>query len=251
MIQPNKGYRFSMDPFLLCGFSGFRGERVIYDLGCGNGVIPLLAADRSTAEKIVGVERQPQMVERARRSIALNGLQDRVSVLEADLRLIGQSCPARQADLVLANPPFRPAGNGRLSPDDERAAARHELAGGLAAFLEAARYLLKDGGRCCLVFLAERLTDLLLLMRQNDLEPKRLRLVHDTFDAAARMVLVEGVGKGRPGLAVEAPLVVFTGEGRDYTREALAMYQGGGARDAHKRLAKPGPKEPPPGGDSP
>ena len=230
VIQQQKGYRCSMDPFLLCGFSGLRDERVIYDLGCGNGVIPLLAAARSTAEVIVGVERQPQMVERARRSIDLNDLQDRVRIVEGDLRLIRQSCSARQADLVLANPPFRAAGNGRISPDDERAAARHELAGGLPEFLEAARYLLKDGGRCCLVFLAERLVELLALMRQLDLEPKRLRLVHSTLGETACTVLVEGVSKGRPGLVAEAPLVVYTGKERDYTKEVLAMYAGNGTR---------------------
>jgi tRNA1Val (adenine37-N6)-methyltransferase len=231
MIQPQKGYRFSMDPFLLCGFSGFRDARVIYDLGCGNGVIPLLAAARSTAEKIVGVERQPQMVERARRSAELNSLQDRVTIVEGDLRLIRQSCPPQQADLVLANPPYRVAGNGRISPDDERAAARHELAGGLATFLEAANYLLKDGGRCCLVFLTERLAELMALMQRLDLEPKRLRLVHHTVGETARMVLVEGVRKGRPGLVAEAPLVVYTGEEKGYTKEVLAMYAGNGTRD--------------------
>lgn len=228
MIQPQKGYRFSMDPFLLCGFSGFREARVIYDLGSGNGVIPLLAAARSTAEKIIGVERQPQMVERARRSVTLNGLQDRVTIVDGDLRLIRQHCPAQQADLVLANPPFRAAGNGRISPDDERAAARHELAGGLATFLKAANYLLKDGGRCCLVFLAERLAELMVLMRQLDLEPKRLRLVHHVVGEPARTVLIEGVRKGLPGLVAEAPLVVYTGEGQDYTKEVLAMYEGRG-----------------------
>ncbi len=231
MIQPQKGYRFSMDPFLLCGFSGFREEQVIYDLGSGNGVIPLLAAARSMVGEIVGVERQPQMVARARRSVDLNGLQDRVTIVEGDLRQIRQICPAQQADLVLANPPFRLPRNGRISPDDERAAARHELAGGLAVFLEAAYYLLKDGGRCCLVFLAERLAELMTLMGPLGLEPKRLRLVHHTLGEAARMVLVEGVRKGRPGLLVEAPLVVYTGEAQDYTREVLAMYEGKGARD--------------------
>lgn len=230
MIQPRKGYRFSMDPFLLCGFSGFREEQLIYDLGCGNGIIPLLAAARSSAEKIVGVERQPQMVERARRSVGLNGLQERVTIVEGDLRLIRESCPVQQADLVLANPPFRVPRNGRISPDDERAAARHELAGGLLAFLEAANYLLKDGGRCCLVFLTERLAELMAGMRQLDLEPKRLRLVHHTLGEAARMVLIEGVRKGRPGLVAEAPLVVYTGKEQGYTKEVMAMYEGNGTR---------------------
>lgn len=229
MIQPQKGYRFSMDPFLLCGFSGFRNERVIYDLGCGNGVIPLLAAERSSAGRIVGIERQAQMVARARRSVDLNDLQGRVDILEGELEQIRQFCPAQAADLVLANPPFRSVNNGRISPDVERAAARHELAGGLETFLRAARYLLRDGGRCCLVFLAERLVELLVLMRQVRLEPKRLRLVHHTSGAEARLVLVDGVRQGRPGLTVEAPLIIYAGGGgKDYTAEVLKMYEGGG-----------------------
>ena len=226
MIQPRKGYRFSMDPFLLCGFAGFGRERLVYDLGCGNGVIPLLVAARSTAERIVGVERQVQMVARARRSVALNNLEDRVTIVEGDLREISRANPARQADLVLANPPFRIARNGRVSQDEERAAARHELAGGLEVFLEAGYSLLRDGGRFCLVFLAERLVDLLTLMRRFDLEPKRLRMVHHTPGEAARMVLVEGARKGRPGLVAEAPLIIYAGDAGDYTAEVMAMYAG-------------------------
>lgn len=236
MIQPQKGYRFSMDPVLLCGFAGCDDERLIYDLGCGNGVIPLLAAGRSSAARIVGIERQPQMVERARRSIVLNDLQARVAILEGELRQIRQLCPPQAADLVLANPPFRAPGNGRISADDERAAARHELAGGLETFLQAAHYLLRDGGRFCLVFLVERLAELLTLMQRVRLEPKRLRLVHHRLAVAARMVLLEGVKKGRPGLVVEAPLIVYAGErGREYTAEVLTMYAGCAPRDASFR----------------
>jgi tRNA1Val (adenine37-N6)-methyltransferase len=230
MIQPKKGYRFSMDPFLLCGFSGFGAERAIYDLGCGNGVIPLLAADHSAAVQIVGVERQPQMVERARRNVVLNNMADRVTILQGDLRSIEQLCSAQSADLVLANPPFRVPEKGRISSNHERAAARHELAGGLETFLRAAYYLLKEGGRCCLVFLPERLAELLALMQQLHLEPKRLRLVHHTLGEAARLVLVEGFKEGKPGMIVEAPLLVYNGEGQDYTEEVLAMYEGAVAR---------------------
>jgi tRNA1Val (adenine37-N6)-methyltransferase len=151
-----------------------------------------------------------------------------VTIVEGDLREFSRGNPAPHADLVLANPPFRIARNGRVSPDEERAAARHELAGGLEVFLEAGHTLLKDGGRFCLVFLAERLVDLLTLMRQFDLEPKRLRMVHHTLGETARMVLVEGTKKGRPGLVTESPLVVYTGEARDYTAEVMAMYAGNG-----------------------
>ena len=231
LIQPKKGYRFSMDPFLLCGFCGFGYERVVYDLGCGNGVIPLLVAANSSAKTIVGVERQSQMVERARRNVDLNDMNARVTIVAEDLRRIQQSCPAQEADLVLANPPFRNPGNGRISSNDERAAARHELAGGLEDFLRAAHYLLKDDGRFCLVFIRERLGELLALMRQIDLQPRRLRPVHHTLGEEARLVLVEGFKGGSSGMLVEAPLVVYNEGRQEYTQEVLAMYAGGGTRN--------------------
>jgi len=223
LIQPKQGFRFSLDPFLLCGFSGFRDAQTIYDLGCGNGVIPLLAAGRSLAGRVVGIERQPQMVERARRSVALNEMNSRVTILEGDLREIRQLSPGQEADLVLANPPFRVPGNGRISTHDERAAARHELAGGLADFLQAAHYLLRRGGRCCLVFLPERLPELLMLMQKYHLEPKRMRLVHHRVGEEARLILVEGFKNGRPGLVVEPPLVLYVAE-QELSREVAAWY---------------------------
>jgi tRNA1Val (adenine37-N6)-methyltransferase len=228
LIQPKKGYRCSMDPFLLCGFSGFRGEKVIYDLGCGNGVIPLLVAMSSKANRIVGVERQPQMVERARRSVELNAFGDRISIVEGDIRQIDQGFPPMEADLVLSNPPFRPPENGRVSSNDERAAARHELAGGLNAFLNAARYLLKDGGRLCLVFLPERSVELLMTMKNFQLEPKRMRLCHHTIGEEASLIFVEAVKGALPGMTVESPLFVYKGTEKDYTEEVLAMYGMGG-----------------------
>jgi tRNA1Val (adenine37-N6)-methyltransferase len=231
LIQPQKGYRCSMDPFLLCGFSGFRGEKVIYDLGCGNGVIPLLVAMSSKANRIVGVERQPQMVERARRSVELNAFGDRVSIVEEDIRQVEQGFRPMEADLVLSNPPFRPPENGRVSSNDERAAARHELAGGLDTFLNAARYLLKDGGRFCLVFLPERSAELLVAMKSYQLEPKRMRLCHHTVGEEASLIFVEAVKGSQPGMTVDPPLVVYKGTEKDYTEEVLAMYGMNETRD--------------------
>jgi tRNA1Val (adenine37-N6)-methyltransferase len=224
VIQAKCGYRFSLDPVLLCAFARVEGGETVADLGTGSGVAPLLLAARTRAKKIVGVEIQPGLADRARRSVLLNCLQDRIDILEGDLRRLQGSLEPQTFEVVVANPPFRPPGTGRQAPVSERAAARHELAGGLTDFLRAASYLLKNGGRLYIVFLAERLAELLVGMRELRLEPKRLRCVHSRAGERGSLVLVEGRKGGRSGLAIEPPLYVYDGEG--YSAEILAIYEG-------------------------
>lgn len=222
IIQQKDGYRFSLDPVLLCAFSQVaRGETVV-DLGTGSGVIPLLLARQTDAARIIGVERQPALADRARRSVALNHLEDRITIQSGDLRQVRSLFGAESAQVVVANPPFRKTDSGRLSPQSERAQARHEVAGGLTDFVAAAAYLLGSGGRCYLVYLAERLAELLEALRRAGLEPKRLRCVHSRVGETARLVLVESRRGGGVGLTVEPPLYVYEGEG--YSAEVLHCY---------------------------
>lgn len=222
IIQRRDGYRFSLDPVLLCAFARVGQGETVCDLGTGSGVIPLLLAKRTAAARIVGLELQQEMADRARRSVQLNGLQEKVDILEGDLRQVRQLLAAASAQVVVANPPFRRPDSGRLSPRSERARARHEIAGGLADFVDAAAYLLGTGGRCYMVYLAERLAELLALLRGSGLEPKRLRCIHSRAGEAARLVLVESRRGGGVGLTVEPPLYVY--DGQHYSAEVLACY---------------------------
>ncbi len=222
IIQGRNGYRISLDPLLLCAFARVKEKDSVVDLGTGAGVIPLLLARRTDGGRLVGVEIQADLADRARRNVALNGLEGRIEILHHDLRAVREILPAQGFQVVLANPPFRQPGNGRLSPAGERAAARHELAGNLEDFLKAAGFLLGDGGRFFVVFLAERLADLLEGMRLQGLEPKRLRTVHGRVDDPARMVLVEGRKRGRPGLKIEPPFFIYEGGG--YGAEVRSIY---------------------------
>jgi len=224
VMQAEKGYRFSLDPVLLCAFAKIPSRAKVVDLGTGSGVIPLLLARQCVAATILGVEVQKELAERALRNVRLNGLEEQVTILCADLRQPRPELPPQAFDVVLANPPYRRPGTGRVAPGTERGAARHELAGGLDDFLAAAARLLRDGGRVYLVFLAERLAELLEAMRQRQLEPKRLRSVHGRSGNPARMVLVEGRKRGGAGLVIEAPLFIYAGE--DYSPEVQAIYEG-------------------------
>ncbi len=225
LMQAAKGYRFSLDPILLAHFADIREHDSVVDLGSGSGILPLLLARLSAAPKLLGIELQPQLAERAERNVTLNGLQERVKIVQGDLRRIRQLIPPAQTDLVVTNPPYRKTETGRIAPDNERAAARHELAGGLDDFVAAAAWLLKNAGRFAIIFLAERLPELLSLMATRGIEPKRLRMIHPRQQEAAKMVLVEGRKAGRPGLTVVPPLYVYRGPGRDYTAEVLLMYE--------------------------
>jgi tRNA1Val (adenine37-N6)-methyltransferase len=233
IVQAANGYRFSLDPILLSYFAASSSADQVVDLGTGSGVIPLVLAHLTQASRLVGIELQPAQAARAAKSVVLNGLQGRIEIMHADLRQVRQLLPVGRADLVVANPPYRMPGSGRLAPDDERAAARHELAGNLSDFVAAAAWLLADRGRFAIVYLVERLPELLMRMVEQKIEPKRLRMIHPRCQEPARMVLVEGRKNVRPGMVVERPLYIYksSGQGREYTDEILEMYDEGGVPD--------------------
>lgn len=225
ILQPRGGYRFSLDPLLLCAFAEIGARARVCDLGTGSGVMPLLLAKAGKGREFVGIELQEELAERARRSVALNGLADRIRIVRADLRDLPGEFAAASCDAVLTNPPYRKPSSGRVAPGAERGAARFELAGGLTDFLRTAAFLLKNGGSFYLIYLAERLAELCDEMRTFRLEPKRLRMVHSRMGAPAKLVLVEGRRNARTGLTVEAPLIVYKeGKGRDYTEEMQGIF---------------------------
>ena len=226
IVQAAKGYRFSLDPILLSHFAAEGAAEQVVDLGTGSGVMLLVLTHLTQAPSLIGIELQPALAARAQKGVELNGLQERVRIIQGDLRQMRHLLPVGEADLVVANPPYRRPGSGRIAPDDERAIARHELAGGLRDFVTAAGWLLANRGRFAIIYLVERLPELLARMVEQNIEPKRLRMVHSRAQKPARMVLVEGCKNGRPGMTVEAPLYIYkvSGIGREYSDEVLGMY---------------------------
>ncbi len=209
IIQKKHGYRFSVDALLLARFAGEGRTGRVADLGTGSAVIPLLLAAEKAARRIVGFEVQEELADMARRNVALNGFEDRIEIVHGDIKDLA-SPPLRESfDLVLSNPPYVPAGQGRLSDNPEKAVARHEVACSLEDVLRAAFHLVRTGGRVALVYPAERLPDLLVALRARGLEPKRLRMVHPRLGDPARLTLLEATKGGRPRLEILPPLVLF------------------------------------------
>jgi tRNA1Val (adenine37-N6)-methyltransferase len=225
VIQRTSGYRFSIDALLLAHFVAPRKSDRVIDLGAGSGVIALMLAALHPAIEVLGVELQAGMAARARRSAELNGLTDRVKILDGDVRAIDGAFSPAEFDVVLANPPYRAAASGRMNPDAEKRLARHEIEASLSDFVRAADYLLGHSGKIAVVYPATRLVDLLVTLREHRLEPKRLRLVHSFAGGDASLALVEGSKEGRSEVKILPPLTIYT-EKREYTPEVSAMLSG-------------------------
>jgi tRNA1(Val) A37 N6-methylase TrmN6 len=226
------GYRFvyddalfrpGTDTFLLSSLPRLKPGLRVCDLGCGTGLLSLLLLQRQSGLSVTGIELQPEAVRLAERSAVENELTDRLSFHCADLRDLRPLFPSGSFDLVVCNPPYYPPASGRTARDDAIRTARAEVSCTLEDVCRTASYLLRWGGSICLVHKPERLTDILTLLRQSGLEPKRLRLVCRTAAAAPSLLLVEGRRGGRPGLAIEAPLLLENADGGPST-EVDAIY---------------------------
>lgn len=223
IIQKREGYRFSLDPLLLCDFCEIGGHERVIDLGTGSGVIPLLLARRSQQTHFTGVEFQEEMAELARRNVLLNELGDRISILLEDVISLKKHFPVSSFDMVVANPPYRKRNTGRVSPRAGRDQGRHESTAELADFLSTSKYLVKPTGRICFIYLAERLPELMAEACALNLSPVRLRMVHGNRGAEAKMFLIELV-KGRKGALKVLPPIFVGGQGGGNSRDMEKFY---------------------------
>lgn len=211
------------DSFLLGSFPKLRPGLRVCDLGSGTGLLGLLLLQRQRDLAVTGVELQRAAAALSERSAAENGLDGQMKTLCADLRCIRRLLPAGGFDLCVSNPPYFPPGSGLTPPDAARQTARGEEACTLADICRAAAYLLRWGGSLCLVHRPERLTDLLCTLRENGLEPKRLRMVEARPGRAPSLLLIEARRGGKPCLTTEPPLVLAEDNG-GATAEYNAIY---------------------------
>ena len=223
VIQRADAFRFGTDAVLLADFAAPRRHDRVCDLGTGTGIIPLLLYARENTISADAVEIQPDMADMAARSMAMNGLNEKIRVLPGDLRSIRTLLPHARYDLVTCNPPYGKAGGTLLNPDASKRLARHEESCAIEDVACAAAWLLQNGGRLCCVFPAARMIELSDAMRKYRMAPKRIRMVHSRVEKAAHLCLMEGMLDARPGLIIEPPLVIYD-ENTAYTPELRRIY---------------------------
>ena len=212
-----------MDAVLLSRFARAKEGEHVLDLGTGTGIIPILMEAKTKAEHFVGLEIQPESADMAARSVLLNHLEEKIQIVTGDIKEAGSIFGAASFDVVTSNPPYMTEHHGITNENEPKAIARHELLCSLEDVIREASKLLKPGGNFFMVHRPFRLADILVLLRQYHLEPKRMRLVYPFVDKEPNMVLIEANRGGRPRMTVEKPLIVYKKPGV-YTEEIYDIY---------------------------
>ncbi|MBP3784901.1 MAG: tRNA1(Val) (adenine(37)-N6)-methyltransferase [Butyrivibrio sp.] len=223
IIQDPERFCFGMDAVLLSGFANAKeGDRVL-DLGTGTGIIPILMSAKTGARELIGLEIQEESADMARRSVRLNDLEDKVKIVQGDIKEAGQIFDAAFFDVVTSNPPYMINSHGLQNPDAPKAIARHEVCCSLEDVVAAAARCLKSGGKFYMVHRPFRLAEIMVVMHEYKLEPKRMQLVYPFVDKEPSMVLIEGARGGKSRITVEKPLIIYEAPGK-YTPEIYDIY---------------------------
>ena len=226
IIQKKKGFCFGIDAVLLANFANVSRDDAVLDLGTGTGIIPILIAGHTEAKNIVGVEIQPHIAKMAKRSVDMNNLDDRIEVVNDDLKNIDQYMKHNSFDVVTTNPPYIKSNGGLKNTTDTKAISRHEIKCTLEDVIRVATKLLKHNGQFFMVNRPERLVDIITLMRKYKLEPKLVRFVYPSQNKNANLVLVKGIKGANHELKVVEPLYVYDEDG-NYTKEIDYIYNRG------------------------
>ena len=228
LIQNKNGFCFGVDSVLLSDFAkDIKSNSVVMDIGTGTGIIGILLCGKTNLRKIYGVEIQTDVAEMAKRSIELNHLKNRFEIINCDINQIFEFLEPNSMDSIVTNPPYKKANTGVQNEEEKQIISRHEVKCTLEDIVEKSSKLLKDRGAFYMVHRAERLVDIVCVLRKYRLEPKNIRFVHPKPKEKPNLILVKAVKYANPFLKIDKPLVIHDEDG-NYTEEVNRIY------DRHK-----------------
>lgn len=223
LIQDTNGFCFGIDAVLLANFAKVKKGAKVVDLGTGTGIVPVLIAGKSQAQKIIGVEIQAEVHEMATRSIKLNNLEDRVEIINEDIKNLDKVLEVNGYHVVTSNPPYMHM-EGIQNPNDKKAISRHEVMCNLEDVIRTASRLTMPRGKFFMIHRPIRLVDFMTLGRKYNLEPKQIQFIHPRSNKAPNLVLIEFMKDGKPELKILDPLYVYKDGSNEYTDELKAIY---------------------------
>lgn len=222
ILQNRDKFSYGIDAILLSNFAKPKG--VVMDLGTGTAIIPIRIVDNKQIEKIYAVEIQREVAHMAKESIQLNNLEEKIEILNMDLKDLKEKFKKSTIDTIISNPPYMKSGGAIINDDENFAISRHEIHCQFDDIISISNYLLKPLGKIYLVHRPDRLVDIIYTMREYGIEPKHIRFVQSKIKRKPNLLLIEGVKGGKPDLKFYDPLIVYNEDGTYYD-EIYEIYE--------------------------
>lgn len=227
IIQNSEGFCFGIDSVLLSDFAkNIKKNATVVDIGTGTGIISILLSAKTNLKKIYGVEIQEDVAEMAKRSVKLNNLEDKIEIINTNIKDIFKFLEPNKIDVIVTNPPYMKLNTGAINEDKRKLISRHEIECTLEDIIEISYKLLKSNGEFYMVHRAERIVDILYYLRKYKIEPKTLRFIQANINKNPNLVLIKAVKNAGCQLNLEKPLIVYDTNG-NYTDEILKIYNKG------------------------
>ncbi len=224
IIQNPKGFCFGIDAVLLSNFIKLKSKETAVEFGTGTGIIPILLCGKTSFHRIHAFEVQDEVASMATRSVKLNGLEDKVEIINDNLINVFDHLTPGNIDVVFTNPPYM-SGNGGLKNEGAlKTISRHEVLCNLEDIIKNAAKALKFRGRFYMIHRPNRLVDILTLCRQYKLEPKEIRMIQPYYDKKPNIFLLMCSKGGQSDLKFMDPLIVYNKDG-SYTDEIYNIYK--------------------------
>lgn len=226
IVQNTEWFSFSLDSVLLADFVKINKRTKMIDFCTGNAPIPLFLSTK-TKNKIIGVEIQKEIYDLAIKTIKINNLSNQIEILNCDVKKLSDMYETDSFDLITCNPPyFKYLESNAINNNEIKSIARHEINLNLGDIFKIAKKILKNNGKIALVHRADRIIDIVTTMKENNIEPKRIKFVYPFSNSNSNIVLIEGSKNGKPGIVIEKSLVVHNSDG-SYSEEVNDIFNGG------------------------
>ena len=224
LIQNKKGFCFGVDAVLLSDYAkGIKKGSTVVDIGTGTGIVAILLCAKTNLKKIYGIELQEEVANIAQRNVELNGLDDKMEVININIKDVFSKLEKNKIDVIVTNPPYKKHDTGVKNLDTRQLISRHEVECTLEDIIKNASLLLKDLGEFYIVHRADSIVHIYVNLRKYKLEPKNIRFVQSKIGEKPNLVLVKAVKCAKEFLKIDKPLVIY-GEDGNYTDEIYEIY---------------------------
>ena len=231
IIQNKDGFCFGIDAVLLSDFcKDMKNNSLVIDLGTGTGILPILISGKTKASMIYGIEIQEEVADMANRSVVLNKLEEKIKIINTDIKNLTNQFKAQTFDVVVTNPPYMNVETGFKNNNNKKEISRHEIKANLDDFIKVSNYLLKDKGTLYMIHRSERLAEIIATLKEYKIEPKVLRFIYSNIKGESKLVLIKAIKSGNSGLKVDKPLIIYNNDS-NYTNEILEIYNKNGDKN--------------------